>query len=675
MNSLWSRFRTFVERMEELPIGPGALIATLAGIIAVRNVVEIVVAKNPVFFGLAAFVHYPMAYVAPFFALSLVLALWAGVASARVARLMLMAWLLTLVPPIADLVLHRTHDTPTIGYLHADPSELGWTWMHFFDPAASFVGTTPGIRIEILAAVLLAGVYILLRSRSWWRALAGAITVYFVSLFFLSLMVLVHGLFRSWNPSLTRTDLLWGEALLKRMEHDTAPDSIALMWLGLAMTALGACWWLSERRPLQPAWLRGRGGTSAAPGMMPLLVAAMAAGILVALFLHLPLGQALLVAPYDALAMPGALLSLSMLASAVLRPDAGGAVRGGLALVGGALAAGLGRSVAVPLLAAVLPLVVLSAAWVPAGMKRVASIAVGAVTALSAVAAGYALVVGREALARVPSDLLVLGLLAGAAAGALLGGGSPAPGWLRAVLVGLALGLGGLLLGGIVLGGIGLVVGAAVGGLGGWADGGLDPARRGLWTGALVGIALLVVARGAVAVPSTTEPLKAEARCVARLHVVRAQEYEEKKEWLNAKPQYFEALKCDEGNVPALRGLALGLLANEEGKSDRAIELLEKAARLAPDSASDLSNLASAYIQTGRPADALPLLETAVRLDPRDPNVLFNRARALEDLGRRPEAIAAWEAFVARAERLPESAADLRLARQSLRALREGTAP
>ena len=103
-------FRAFVERMEELPIGPGALAATLAGIIALRNVLEIVVAKNPVFHGISAFVHYPMAYVAPFFALTLVLALWAGVASARVARLMLMAWLLTLVPPVADLVLHRTHD-------------------------------------------------------------------------------------------------------------------------------------------------------------------------------------------------------------------------------------------------------------------------------------------------------------------------------------------------------------------------------------------------------------------------------------------------------------------------------------------------------------------------------------------------------------------------------------
>ncbi|MCU0230964.1 MAG: tetratricopeptide repeat protein [Acidobacteria bacterium] len=675
MTGAWSRFRAFVERMEELPIGPGALAATLAAIIAVRNLLELVVAKNPVFHGLSAFVHYPMAYVAPFFALTLVLALWSGVASARVARLMLMAWLLTLLPPVADLVLHRTHDAPTIGYLHADPSELGWIWLHFFDPTASFVGTTPGIRLEILAAVLLAFVYILLRGRSWWRAVLGAATVYVVSLFFLSLMVLVHGLFRFGNPSLSRTDLLWGEALLKRMDRDTSPDSVALMWLGLTMAGLGAVWWLSERRPLEPRWLRGRGGASAAPGLVPLLLAAMAAGILVAFFLHLPVGQAMMVAPYDALALPAALLALALLASALLRPDAGGARRGAMLLVGGAITAGLGRSVAVPLLAAVLPLVVLTADWVPRWMRRGASIAVGAVSVLSAVAAGYALVVGREALARVPGDLLVLGLFTGAAAGALMGGGSPAPAWLRALLTGVALGLGGLLLAGPVLGGVGLVAGAAVGALAGWAESGLEPKRRGVWTGALAGIALLVVARGAVAVPATTEPLKAEARCVARLHVIRAQEYEEKKEWLNAKPQYLEALKCDENSVDALRGLALGLLANEEGKIERAVELLEKAAKLAPYSAVELSNLASAYLQAGRASDALPLLDTAVRLDPRDPSALFNRARALEDLGRRTEAIAAWEAFVARAAPLPDSAADVRQARQSLRALREGTAP
>jgi tetratricopeptide (TPR) repeat protein len=196
-----------------------------------------------------------------------------------------------------------------------------------------------------------------------------------------------------------------------------------------------------------------------------------------------------------------------------------------------------------------------------------------------------------------------------------------------------------------------------------------------VWTGALAGIALLVVARGAVAVPATTEPLKAEARCVARLHVIRAQEFEEKKEWLNAKPQYLEALKCDANSVDALRGLALGLLAHEEGKTERAIELLEQAATLVPDSAVELSNLASAYIRDGRPMDALPLLDRAVRLDPRDPTALFNRARALEDLGRKAEAIAAWETFLARAAPLPDLAADIRLARQSLRALREGTVP
>lgn len=674
--SPWARFRGLVERMEEIPVGPLQLAAALAAIIAVRNLLELIVARNPVFEPLAAFVHYPLAYVAPFVALTLVLALWAGVAAPRVARLMLFAWLLTLLPPLADLVLHRSHDAPTIGYLHVDPNDLGWTWAHFFDPSVSLVGTTPGIRIEILAAVLLAALYVALRSGSWWRALLGAVTTYLVSLFFLSLMVLVHALFRLGNPALTRTEFLWGNSLLNRPGSASAPDSSALMWLGFTLAGLGVVWWLAEARDLAPRWVRGHGGPSDAPGLVFLLLSALAAGVVAAFWLHLPMGQSLIVAPYDFLALPGSLLALGLVASPLLRPSADPFVRLAPLALGLSMIAGLGPNVAVPVAAAVLPLPLLYASWLPGPARRALQLAVPAVSTLAAVAAGYALVVGREALGRVPVDLLLLGLVAGAGYG-LLRTVPRAAWWARPLVLAIAFGIGSALVGGTTLALVGAVLGGAVGALAGWAERGPDPEEGtpGLWTGVLAGIVLVVLARAAVSVPALLDPLKEEARCVARLHVIRAQEFEEKKEWLNAKPQYFEALKCDENDLAALRGLALGLLANEEGKTERAIELLEKAAALAPDSPSDLSNLASAYIRTGRPAEALPLLEKAVRSDPRDPNILFNHARALEDLGRREEAIAAWESFLARAESLPESAPDLRIARQQLRALRDGTSP
>ena len=56
--------------------------------------------------------------------MTLVLALLARVAPSRVARLMVLAWLLTLIPPLADLVLHHKSEAPTIGYMVAEPVDL-----------------------------------------------------------------------------------------------------------------------------------------------------------------------------------------------------------------------------------------------------------------------------------------------------------------------------------------------------------------------------------------------------------------------------------------------------------------------------------------------------------------------------------------------------------------------
>ncbi len=692
----WSAFRALVVRLEELPVGPAALAAALVAIMALRNLLEPIVAQNPAFHALSAFVHYPLAYVAPFLGLTLLLAAWSGVAVVRVARLMLLAWTLTLLPPLADLVLHHTKSAPAIGYLAADPADLGYVYANFLNPAASFTGTTPGIRIEILAAVVLGFVYILLRSRSWGRAIAGGITVYPASLFFLTLPVLVLGVCRWFKPDATRVDLLWGEALLNRPDYDTSPDSVAVLWLVPLVLLFAAAFWALERRAARrgaaqggaaeegrsETWLHGAGGASIAPGWTLFMGLLVLGGALAALRIHLPIDRPLLLAPYDVLGTLGGVLAVVLPAAAILRPAAAPHVRAGLALLGAALVAAFGRGFAMPWAAGVAALLLFGAAWIPARVAPWVRGLAGAVAGLGAFGAGYALAIGVNALARAPWGLWVGALVVGAAAG-FAGGRTIASGearpyglgraWPRVAGFGGALGVAGYVLGGVAFGVVGAVAGAVLAALGGFADDAMPERARGTWTLALAAGAFVLLLRVATMVPSTREPLVAQATCIARLRVIEAEKYERQKNWATAKTFYFEALKCDADDPAALRGLALGLLHNEGAdKFDRALELLEKAARLRPDSASDLSNLASAYIQAGRFDDALPLLDKAVALDPRDPNALFNRAAALEGAGRAADAVAAWEAFVDRARPLPESAPDVKLARQRLRALREG---
>ncbi|MEN6526782.1 MAG: hypothetical protein ABFD65_09875, partial [Candidatus Polarisedimenticolia bacterium] len=218
------RLLALMDAIEGQAWGPLATLALLAAVVAPRTLLEIAVPRNPVFAGLAAFVHYPLAYAAPFLALSLTLAVFARRAPARVARLMNVAWILTALPPLADLLLHRAAEKPAIGYLLADPSELGRIALRFFDPRVPLVGTTPGIRIEALAAVLLGALYVFLRTRRPLRAVGCAVAVYFVSFFFFALPTLVAGFFRFFNPRLALDDVLRGEGVFFRAIGEDAPD-------------------------------------------------------------------------------------------------------------------------------------------------------------------------------------------------------------------------------------------------------------------------------------------------------------------------------------------------------------------------------------------------------------------------------------------------------------------
>jgi putative inorganic carbon (HCO3(-)) transporter len=74
------------------------------------------------------------------------------------------------------------------------------------------------------------------------------------------------------------------------------------------------------------------------------------------------------------------------------------------------------------------------------------------------------------------------------------------------------------------------------------------------------------------------------------------------------------------------------------------------------------SNLAAAYLQTGRPAEAQAAARTALEQAPTSPEARFNLAKALEQQGRRDEAVAEYR-------RLLAAQPDYTLARDALRAL------
>ena len=689
------RLLALMDAIEGQAWGPLATLALLAAVVAPRTLLEIAVPRNPVFAGLAAFVHYPLAYAAPFLALSLTLAVFARRAPARVARLMNVAWILTALPPLADLLLHRAAEKPAIGYLLADPSELGRIALRFFDPRVPLVGTTPGIRIEALAAVLLGALYVFLRTRRPLRAVGCAVAVYFVSFFFFALPTLVAGLFRFFNPRLALDDVLRGEGVFFRAIGEDAPDCASILWLLPLLAVLFALWKRAERNSA-PAdrWFGGRGATArndaegeahaatarnAESGaderreplqaVAPTLIASLWAGVAAARALHMPAGP-LVWAPFDALAFVGATLAVLFVVAAARRCARAEAAAETAFLAAGVLLAALalGRAPALGLAATAAALAPFACRVLPEARRGLAAAILFPVAACGAFVAGYALVVGPEAPARLPLAALGFALAAGLAAGAFAAVEEPRPPWLPIAAWSAAFTLGALLAGTPILILAALPAGAVAGIVLVGARSGLGP-RRGRLVGAIaLGLCLFGLTRAATIVEPRAAELRRAAQSVPRLDLLRGQELEAKNDWKGALVAYRRALETDPAYVPALRARGLGRLRFEKNVG-AALPDLERAVALAPDSAPDLANLAGAYLQAERAAEALPLLDKAARLEPERPQTLFNRAQALEELGRSGEAADGWRAYIAVAASIPAEAQSVAEARAHLAAL------
>ena len=641
---------------------------TLAAVIALRNLLEIMLAQNPIFPATAAFVHYPLAYVGPFLALTLTLAYWAKLAPARVARLMTAAWTLTLLPPLADVLLHRTREVPTIGYFTGDPSELGWLLVHFFDPRVTLIGTTAGIRIETACAVLLAALYVFLRAGRVWRALGAAVSVYLVSLAFFTLPLLVLSVMRWFEPSLVMSQFLRNSGVVWRGELTTFPDSLAILWL-LPVLALGVWLWRRlERQHPGEAWF----SASSLPSSLPdsLVVAPWSgylSGLIAALFLFLPDGPTLAVSSFDRLALPGGAFALWLGLRAL---STHGIERLVFGLGWFASSIALDRAFGVPALAAVLAFAPWSAGLVAPRFAAFMGALSGGVSGLCACAAGFCLIVGPEGLARLPLAVTALAITSGAAI-AWLATQTTISIFRSAVALSLAVTIGCLVWGEPRLLLVAVPAALIAAGLGGFADGSFSSANRHRVTLMLSLLLVAMVARGGLSFPSVREPLRQQVSCVARLHRLQGESFMRQQQWGSAATSFNQALTCDPNDVGSLRQTAF-LARDVDKKYDRALDYFQRAARVAPHSAQEWTNLAAIHLDLQQPAEALAATDTGLQWAPREIGLWHNRAEALERLGRNNEAADALRTYLRLARPRPEERDSVRKAEKDLAAL-EGT--
>lgn len=227
---LRERVTGLIDTIEEAPISVGRWILILAAIIALRHFLEQVSGQLGTLHFLSYFIHYPLAYIAPVLALTILLAAMARERMERVTKLMLFAWLLTLLPPLVDLLLTGTGQQPElIGYLIPKNHSLIDAFVNLLNPFYSgFQGTTAGIRIEAAVGCVLAATYVRIKTGKTARAFLTAILVYPVMFVFFTLPSITLAVTRLFGSDLDNVyQLFFARADVYRAFTDVTPFALS----------------------------------------------------------------------------------------------------------------------------------------------------------------------------------------------------------------------------------------------------------------------------------------------------------------------------------------------------------------------------------------------------------------------------------------------------------------
>lgn len=232
--------------LESNPIGFFRWIGIFISVVLLRDLLEAFSGEIPFVHFIDFFIHYPLAFLNPILALSLILAIFSGVKIEKVTRLMLYVSAgIFMLPPLLDLALSLStgkEEGSHIGYLFLERHEYLDHLINFFNPFRSFSGTTPGIRIEAFISCSLAFIYVIIKSGKILRAAGAFLTVYLVSLIFFTYP---YNWFHLFGGDVTNAELVRpffeGNGVVVRHLFDPQSYSFASLHV-LLLVFLSAIW-------------------------------------------------------------------------------------------------------------------------------------------------------------------------------------------------------------------------------------------------------------------------------------------------------------------------------------------------------------------------------------------------------------------------------------------------
>jgi len=244
--------RKWMSRLEEYPMGLARWFLIFMSVVFVRDILEGFSGRIPFVHPIDFFIHYPLAFLNPILALSIVLAIFSQVNVLRVTKLMLfVSAAVFLMPPLLDLAgagLAGAEGGSHIGYLYLERTDYLDHVINFFNPFRGFQGTTAGIRIEAFVSCLLAFAYVLIKSGRVLRGAGAFVVVYFVSLTFFTYPYNWYHLFGDPETGMSGVRSFFeGNGVVLR--HFFDPQSFSFASLHILLLALLSTLWTAAWSP------------------------------------------------------------------------------------------------------------------------------------------------------------------------------------------------------------------------------------------------------------------------------------------------------------------------------------------------------------------------------------------------------------------------------------------
>ncbi|MFC1632607.1 UbiA family prenyltransferase [Patescibacteria group bacterium] len=151
---------------------------------------------------LGAIIHPTLLYAVIILVVSAIVALITREKIRRITSATLLAWSVVLIVPIVDFIASKGVGNYRTAYLFEGWPTLWRDFLSFFSFGTEVnFGITLGMRVQIGLFLLLALLYLAIKTKNWWKTIGGTVLLYVVTFFFAALPSLIYVVTQGWREA------------------------------------------------------------------------------------------------------------------------------------------------------------------------------------------------------------------------------------------------------------------------------------------------------------------------------------------------------------------------------------------------------------------------------------------------------------------------------------------